>query len=1095
MSQEKKKKIKKVKQIKKPLKVKPAVVPKSTRKIKTAKSKLPITSYGEKKLRKRNIVFSILFGLITIALIVVNATILSKMNPENMSNNDYLLFTLIRSALYFLIGLFIYITLLSFETYKAKFHPKPLRILLTILPASIFFALSFLSIGLRILISLAAVIPFVPFTLFKYHTRHNVWRIIFVTSTIITLLMSFFGSYLHGVYYRDSINGAEPDKNKIDTSFLSSPFIINLPVDISSFMDLLDQLGNLDDLTLESSVANISALNGQLGNYLYRWDVYDQYHLNDKGNWEFTRSNDALLYNIPSDNFAQPSDFNSATDTKMSIQQTVYTASSAINIGLLSTWRSANKPYIESQSNWGASIYDLNGSQVGSSDATVQYDQGDQFRLKATVSKDNPLTPFRGTFAFDTYFMKEDDAENLMKNTIKYSSLDSSYMQDHYSLFLQAPEGYYTTTSPDVRHFADDEIGANIAPDTDVYTVITSVIQNVLSKGNVENIFGGSNTDTGGEDPANVLARDQPAPASAYIALTVMTLRRLGIPVRPVMGFAVGSGDSQKRELKLGNLYYWIEALLPLDTNNDGSADEYKWGQFQIGPYPVSEGNYVYCDNSLNAQYNVSLEMFENRPGDIATMSVGSSSAYLIDYGVSYNIAVHVTRNSQPVPNTPVVLKTYTTSEIKSGASTSLLSGGKALSSQPISSNASGIAVLKYTFTADNYSVLDFSNEEGTSYVLVAMNGLTNIDAKAFAIFPRGYLSSVKINASAQTIPNPQNPTESQNYYLIQQGWRYELSSVLYKSGPPGTDPLSNRVVTYYLLTPTQLQAIQGGAAIDPSQFTKIGEVKTDASGNSSVSSVNSTTHTDYFTGLQVNTTYAVIAVYGMNYSFAPIVIIDGLSATINLNTTTLDTGTDGATKWEHIVATFTMQPPNGASEPVKNTSVDLWMVYDTDWKAYDGSVSGSSYNSTLSSSTRSKYIGNFRTDNNGQVIHDYLLNVSVLGAGKFKVVAIYSDRWVGSENVYVITPPALLAGNQHTEDQTIYSKFLKENSFIEFSKNVITKVNKNTLFVPLFILFAIINKKMKEKGSISLQEYKTTLKTKKSCSSYSYSIDGWFNE
>ncbi|MHA1302838.1 MAG: transglutaminase domain-containing protein [Candidatus Heimdallarchaeaceae archaeon] len=1040
---------KKLKRIKKPIKTKPAVTPKKTKKIKTKKKKSPITTFEEKKLKVKNIIFTLIFGVLLVASFFFKR-IIAGLNPSQ----DLLTQTIIQLIQYFLIGLFTYVTLLAFETYKVEFHPKPLRILLTIVTAVVFF----------------------PLTLFKYYTRHNVWRIIFVGSTILSLLLTLFGSYMTGVFYRDSETGAVPDQYEIDTSFLSAPFIINLPIDIDSLMDLLDNLGELDDLTLQSSVANITAIDGSLGDYLYRWDVYDKY---SEEEWDFEKSNQATLYNIPAEEQGTPSGFDDTTDARFRISQTVYTASSSVDISLLTTWNAFVRPHIEMQTNWGDSVKNLQGNSVGSSDTNVYFDLRDQLQLQSTVEKSDPLTPFQGTFEYETYFMSEDDMETLMQDTLKYNSLDQLYIQEHYSMFLQAPEGYYDTISTAVTTFADEEIGSSIDTTTEVYDVITTVIQNVLMKGDVENIFGGGGAvDTGGEDPANVLARNQPAPASAYISLTVMALRRLGIPARPVMGFAVGSGDSSYRELKVANMYYWIEALLPLDYDDDGSADEYRWGQFQVGPYPVDSSTFIYCENSLNAQYELNLQLFENTPGDVRTMESGGATAYLVDYGINYTIAVNVTRSGSPASGVPITLKSYKASEVQGGYDTSLLSSGTEIVSSPIVTNESGVATYSYVFTQDNYSILDFSNQAETSYFMVALNGLTNFDAKGIAIFPTGYLTDVVLNASVQNIPNPQNPAEIMHYYLIQQGWKYEMYSLLYRDGPPGNDPLANRTVTYYLLTPEQLQEIQGGAAIDPSQFTEIGQAKTDSIGNSSVLSVNATTSVDYFASLTVNTTYAVVALYGLNYSYAPIVIIDGLIASVKVNDTVLDTAVDGYTMWEEINVTLQMQPPNGVAEPLKNEDVWLWIVYDTDWQAYDGSVTGTEYNTTLTGTTRSKYIGHYITNSNGQLIKDYLIDATELGAGKFKIVAIYSERWEGSEDIFITIGPALNVQPEETNTNLNSQQRYHISSLLIFSETFI-QISFSFLSSLVFVIL-LISSRINVAKSILMDESMIKRKVRK---------------
>ena len=83
-------------------------------------------------------------------------------------------------------------------------------------------------------------------------------------------------------------------------------------------------------------------------------------------------------------------------------------------------------------------------------------------------------------------------------------------------------------------------------------------------------------SDNQGQDRAERLLAGEDKSATAYLALAVMMLRLQGIPARPVFGFAIGEGTSTERTLKLGNLYGWIEALLPI---NEGGEIHYRWGQ------------------------------------------------------------------------------------------------------------------------------------------------------------------------------------------------------------------------------------------------------------------------------------------------------------------------------------------------------------------------------------------------------------------------------------------------------------------------------------------------------------------------------------
>ena len=160
---EKPKKTKKLKSGVK-LKTQAAVVPKQ-RKLKKKQDKLPAELLAEKKIKPVNIIFTIIFGA-SLAAVITLMFLFGDMQIAGLP-------IFVTTAIFYVgIGVNVFLLLISFETYRVEFKPTAVRII-----ASIF------------LYILLPVISW-PFGLFKWHSRHNVWRILFTAFTIYILLMS-----------------------------------------------------------------------------------------------------------------------------------------------------------------------------------------------------------------------------------------------------------------------------------------------------------------------------------------------------------------------------------------------------------------------------------------------------------------------------------------------------------------------------------------------------------------------------------------------------------------------------------------------------------------------------------------------------------------------------------------------------------------------------------------------------------------------------------------------------------------------------------------------------------------------------------------
>ncbi len=967
---------------------KPAMVEKK-RKIKTSKSKKrPVTGVEDpNKIKRKNIILSSIFTVLLIAVIIelyVYEYILLPFSDFAMLIIEPVILTALILAILF-----------SFETYKTEFTPTILRILLTI----------------------GTLIVFFPITLYKRHTRHNVWRIFFTGFTIVTLLMSFFSPYI-GLFgkRRSLIGGPGEDLYDVDTSALSAEFNINININASELKDFLDQLLNnaslLDQVTLESSVANVTLAGEDIGNYLYRYEVYDEYEDED---WEFVASSNALTTRIPENQKGSPEAEN---QTKLGISQTVYSATSSLETSLLSTWSSYYLPHIDIPQNLDANLLDLNGTQKAKKGSTdISYNTRDEFVLSSTISTNDMFSPFQGTYYYETHFIGDQDYEPIISNALDFdyysTSIQNTIIND-YALFLQTPDDY-ENRSPYVKTFAD-EIETLLTEDATVYQAITSVINRVLMKGEP------TSKSEEGDGANNLAAPDGEGSFTDYIALTVMALRLLGIPARPVLGFAIGEPDSNDdgdyQALKIKHMYMWVEALVPYD---DGGDIKYIWGQFQVGPYVTSNYEYVYCDNTMYSSYDIALTIYENSPGDVQTQNIEGQDVYLLDYGINYTVQATTTQGNESVEGTMLTFESFTTSTVENTQDpTTLIGNGVEIGVGSARSDSSGHAIVYHVFNS-SFETLNLADPSSTSYVIFAYTGLS-YDVAPIAIFPKGYLTDVSFNASKQSLPDPNNPLETYDYYLIQKDWRYSMSTFVYEDETE-TTPLTNRSITFYLLTSNELQQVQAGTLTDFSQLNSIGSTLTDNQGNATITNFHE--GSDAFGDLSINTGYAVAASYGANYSASPIIYLDALQSIININTTSYSYGSPGYF-FQDITVTLQMAPPDGTVEPLPDVDVKLWMIPLEFYEEYGTSSfeTADEYISYLKGLDQWN-INNFvngTTNEFGVFNHIYQTNFDDYGVGNFKIVTFYKDRWNGSETISISSGPASFSINESEEVDPIQS-------------------------------------------------------------------------
>ena len=1002
---------KNVKQLKggKKLKTQAAVVPKQ-RKLRKRKDKLPAELMGTQRIRKRNIFFTVIFSILLIATLV------------NFYFYDFLIIALpdfvFSIIVPVIIVLEIFFVLLSFETYKVEFKITPLRILLTIL------------------------IPIIslPFTLFKWHTRHNVWRVVFTGLTIGLLLISFFGPYAAMLNkYRDLPPG-EIEEQLVDAGWFDSLFQGSAPFYIDGLLDLLDAL-DLNDTIGDQIFANITAESGSLDNFLYRWQINEYY---DSSTWEFT-SNDVVRYDLEPGHYGPPG---AATVTDMNITQLSYSVTTSILDPLLTTWSSYYKPHLYEVSDWDEYLKDENQTVAAVDGSTnIKYNTRDQLSLQTTAE----LLGFMGSYNYRTYFALDDDPQTLIDNCqIDYTP---GYMTNaRVAPFLQVPASYdedyeVVIFANQIRDFCD-------ANSYTIYERVTYILDQILLQ------FGAptpDDTDNNGQDRALLLLRGEDHSLSAYLALTIMTLRLNDIPARPVFGFAIGEGNTNARRLTFDYLYGWIEALLPID---EGGADPvHRWGQFQIGPYPY-QSDYVYGENTLYTSFDVDVEMFEFPTyAPVSTGSYDGKEAYIID---NTQYVVRATISAEGTPEEGVLVNFRAISslgyELYGDDPTTLLANSDNLGSA--TTNILGYADIFPEFNETYYPVFDPGNETGTTFIIYAYVSFTSLNATAFVVLPEGYLSAVTLDADQDTVTYEAIPY---NAYIVQIGFIYTITSTLYEE-PAHLTPVSDRTVSYYIMSDDDYDLLLDNLT-NYDELELIGRGVTNLGGVSSV--LSNDTEVDHFAQTP-NQIYYVVASFGQNYTATPIYVVDYISSTISLNDTVLDVAIDGYILWEQVDFFLYFQVTNpvpGVPIPIDGESLEYWVIPAAGFEAWTGAKTIATYQQELFDTYNATvprnaiHVKDGITDGSGQNSKIITIDARDYGAGSFVILVFYMDlgRWNGSETITITTPP----GRFITQIEDTTESCIEETAIIitrpELSVfQVLEQVEMQILriyFVPLILL------------------------------------------
>jgi hypothetical protein len=942
------------------LKTKPAVVPKY-KKMKKGSTKLPVATMMPRGITAWNIAFSILFLGLLVATII------------NSYFNEFIPIPLPNLFLKYIVPvvliLEVFLVLLAFEAKSFSFP--------------------------------------------KIRTRHNVKRIMIVGFIIGSLLVSFFTPYFNLIgKYRDLPPG---DITPMDTnpSWFDSLFTGDAPFYIDGILDLLDNMDLDPDLDIDV-IAEVEALSGTLGNYLYRWDIRDNYQASS---WDFVETSGETRFDLTAENHdpavhsIPPSSYQ-----QLDVTQLTYSVQTALLTQLISTWsNNYNEPFLTYDLNWTDNLVDENGTVCAvEGTADVKYNLNDMLSLKATTNQ----IGFFGDFNYQTYFVRDDNISSIISDSTDYNDytyLHTSWYNSTFARFLQKPLNY-ETISPLVAAYAANATNVGITNSHTMYQQTTYILEKILSD------FGmptADNDDNNGRDRAELLMEGSDTSASAYIALAIMTLRLNNIPCRPVIGFAIGDGTATARTLSLSeNIYAWVEALIPVDDGVGGPT--FKWGQFQMGPYvDLDTSSMYYCENTLYSSFNVSIEMF-GEPAlylPVTKQNIDGEDVYLTDYAKTYTLRATVSDETGFVEGSTVNFATVTVAQLQTYSTNpaGLLSVANNLGTAV--SVAGGVAELYTEWNPVQYTVYNPSNPGGTAYVLLAYVTLLSTNYTGFVIIPTGYLTGISINAAKDTLPNPSPPPVGVfDLFLMQKGVQYQISTELFEFANL-TSPLDGRLVTYYILDENEKNDLLLGT-LDPATLRIIGSAYTNSTGNSSVYTMQGTTNvlSTLTPPVTVGAAYYIAALYGQNYTYTIMLYFDGKYSTVDSSDYYHDQGVDGDNFTPDVDIYVYQEPPGGSPSPITGENVEIWLVNQATYDLADKTdastlraelVADRDATNPLIELYDAKDVDSGTTDLNGFFNTTLAVDVTEFGPNFYRLVVFYLDTWNISAQITIAFPPS----------------------------------------------------------------------------------------
>ncbi|MHA1218140.1 MAG: transglutaminase domain-containing protein [Candidatus Heimdallarchaeaceae archaeon] len=843
----------------------------------------------------------------------------------------------------------------------------------------------------------------------KIRTRHSVKRIMVVGFIIGSLLVSFFTPYFNMIgKYRDLPPG-EITPMDTNPSWFDSLFTGEAPFFIDGILDLLDNMDIDPDLDIDE-IAQVEALSGTLGNYLYRWDVRDNYQASS---WDFIETSGETRFDLTAENNdpAVHSDPPSSYQ-QLDVTQLVYSVQTALLTQLISTWsNNYNEPFLTNDLNWTDNLVDENGTVCAvEGTADVKYNLNAMLSLKATTNQ----IGFIGEFNYQPYFVSDDNISDIISDSTNYDDytyLHTSWYNSTFARFLQKPLNY-ETISPLVAAYAAEAAYYGITNGHTMYQQTTYILEKILSDYGMPTA---DNDDNNGRDRAELLLEGSDTSASAYIALAIMTLRLNNIPCRPVIGFAIGDGTAIVRTLSLSdNIYAWVEALLPIDDGVGGPT--YKWGQFQMGPYvDLDTSSMYYCENTLYSSFNVSIEMLGEPVMylPVTRQDIGGEDVYLTDYAKNYTLRATVSDETGFVEGATVNFATVTVVQLQTYSTNpaGLLSVANNLGTAI--SVVGGVAELYTEWDPLSYNVYNPSNPGGTAYVLLAYVTLLSTNYTGFVVIPTGYLSIISINSTIDVGLDPSPPPAGlQIYYLIQKGVQYQITTELFED-PAQTIPLEDRLVTYYILDENEKTDLLLGT-LDPATLRVLGTEFTDPAGNSSVYTMQGSTNifSTLTPPVPVGDIYYLVASYGQNYTYTQILYFDGKYSTVDSSDYYHNQGVDGDIFAPDVDIYLYQKPPGGLPSPLIGENVEVWLVRQS---VYDAA------NKTDTTTLRADLVverdlGVLYGANDLSLgpsdldgFYNITLNVDVThyGPGFYRLVVFYLDTWNISASITIAFPPA----------------------------------------------------------------------------------------
>ncbi len=899
------------------------------------------------------------------------------------------------------------------------------------------------------------IATFLGYAIFTQGFNPKKWNKSFRQLVTITIVVLIFTSLISPFFIEPYIvrqipdNQFKPNNTQFDLSKLTSPFYDELS---NALMKLLN--GMTPNLA-NQIVANVTptdglGLNPQRDIYLFRWQISDTWDptANDFKQGDTVTTMPFIPTTVPTTG-QDPSSLRS-----FQISNSYYTIGSTYNQPLLSFWNSLYGSQLADTKSY--SYFSNNNVSLVSS--SVVRGVNEQPRISAKFSQSTS----QGGIVVPAVW-KAEDKSSISSRSVPLSQISNYFAgipSDRVPATKLQSNGAGVSSTWGVNSlpgqqnyiYQNQQIGVadaftrkynefknSFAGNTSVYSAtvaVTNFIQSVIldayQKGTLSlDPVQGQPTTGGSTDKGHYFYQALESNGALSWGLKellpgyVNMLRSFNIPTRLVLGLAGGAIQGNEIQLKMKDIHYWVESLIPWQ-NSTGTY--YSWAIFN--PIPIfsqlANGIVAYGRNAMSTQTKIKVSTTSGKS------SVPQIPFNLQTFGNNFQINVSASLSGSPAANQNLLMKFYdeqTLLQVQSGSIKDPTTAGITFGN--FQTNSKGYYLL-------NGTVNDLGNLTiGTSTTVIttvkamdiaaAINPGSGLPTNGYGIAAISGLSynytgigwirnGTSVLVGEKLVPQTISGVNATGY-IVTPEVGFNLVTTLYKSSTQSpSNVMSSQSVSLLLFTQSQYNSLN----LANLGQTAISNAKSFAQGIMTVGSNPSTTNSTGNSKWKMTFSFNKSATYPVNdqiyfflaywegtsiFSNPVAVLVSSQAAMLNsayFNTSVISSGKIYNT-WQVnttmlSVATLLAQPAGIANAPLQYMFVNK-ALYDgagiTDYNSFATFIAGQTessayYNLSKVVTHPTTYAsGGLITDSLGNASSTLNVNASDIGAGQYYVIVV----------------------------------------------------------------------------------------------------------